>query len=298
MSGNKKRIYLSSACLRQARIGGIVEVLARNGVRNIELTGGTRYYDRYVEDLAELKRRCALNYIVHNYFPPSGKDFVLNLASSDRGIAEGSLRHTMRAVDDCVSLGSPFYAVHAGFFIDLKSSELGRPLTGRRALKDVDRKTDIFIKNFKRMERFAEDRGVTLYIENNVYARMPRGIRTKKLPFMLVAYDDYAALRKRLGFRLLLDLAHLKISCRTLGLEFREEAQKFFDTDEVEYLHVSENDGRSDSHMPPADDSDICDMLPQVPKTAKTITLEVRGRRFGEVLDSYNRIRKLLGSKK
>jgi hypothetical protein len=45
---------------------------------------------------------------------------------------------------------------------------------------------------------------------------------------------------------LLLDLAHLKVSCRSLGLSLQREAAQLIELSD--YLHVSENDGLADTN--------------------------------------------------
>ena len=62
-------IYISSSCVKNAKIKDSVEQLATNGFQNIELSGGTEFYENFENDLIELKDRYKLNYRCHNYFP-------------------------------------------------------------------------------------------------------------------------------------------------------------------------------------------------------------------------------------
>jgi hypothetical protein len=91
-------IYVSSACSKQKFIGPAVKELADKGFKNIELSGGTRYYDDYEPDLFDLQKKYDLTFLVHNYFPPPKDPFILNLASLDRGIYEKSLHHLKKAL--------------------------------------------------------------------------------------------------------------------------------------------------------------------------------------------------------
>ena len=70
-------IFVSSACLRNKKIKDSVKELADNGFTNIELSGGTEYYDNFEVDLLNLKKDYNLNYQCHNYFPPPKNHFVL-----------------------------------------------------------------------------------------------------------------------------------------------------------------------------------------------------------------------------
>jgi len=81
-------IYVSSACSKQNLIGPAIKELADQGYRNIELSGGTRYYKDYESDLLDLKKKYSLNFLIHNYFPPPKEPFILNLASLDTDVYE------------------------------------------------------------------------------------------------------------------------------------------------------------------------------------------------------------------
>ena len=74
-------IFISTSCIKNNKIRDSVQELAENGFQNIELSGGTKFYENFENDLLELKDRYKLNYRCHNYFPPPKKPFVLNLAS-------------------------------------------------------------------------------------------------------------------------------------------------------------------------------------------------------------------------
>ena len=66
------------------------KLLIRNGIRNIELSGGS--YDK--DNLSELKKlKSEANFKVHNYFPPPEVPFVFNLGSSDAEILKKSKNH-------------------------------------------------------------------------------------------------------------------------------------------------------------------------------------------------------------
>ena len=60
-------IYVSSACVKVRKIKDSVLALAEIGFRNIELSGGTKYYPEIERDLMYLQDKYELNYQVHNY---------------------------------------------------------------------------------------------------------------------------------------------------------------------------------------------------------------------------------------
>ena len=54
-------IYVSSTCIKNKLIKESVEVLANAGFRNIELSGGTKFYTDYEKDLLFLQDKYSLN---------------------------------------------------------------------------------------------------------------------------------------------------------------------------------------------------------------------------------------------
>ena len=119
-------IFVSSSCLKNNTIKQSVQELANQGYKNIELSGGTNLYEEYVEDLLGLKKKYKLNYLVHNYFPPPKKPFMLNIASLNDELFEKSVDHCVKAINLCKILGSKKYGVHAGFLIDFSPNEAGK----------------------------------------------------------------------------------------------------------------------------------------------------------------------------
>ena len=125
-------MYVSSACLKHEKIKDSVEELARNGFKNVELSGGTKYYRGYEEDLLGLKDQYDLNFLLHNYFPPPKEDFILNLASLNDAIYQKTLDHCERAILLARKLGSKKFGLHAGFFIDFAAKEVGKNISSSK----------------------------------------------------------------------------------------------------------------------------------------------------------------------
>ena len=125
-------MYVSSACVKHNKISDSVEVLAGAGFKNIELSGGTKYYEGYEEDLIELREKYNLNYLVHNYLPPPREDVVLNLASLNDEIYQRTLQHFEKAFLFLKKLGLKKFGFHAGFFIDVSPSEVGKNISSSK----------------------------------------------------------------------------------------------------------------------------------------------------------------------
>jgi len=263
-------IYISTACVKNTKIKNSVEELASNGFRHIELSGGTEYYDNFEIDLLDLKDKYDLNYLCHNYFPPPKKHFVLNLASLDKNTFNMSYNHLKDAISLSKRLGAKKFGFHAGFFIDIKVSEIGKKIS-RNDLFDQEQSLNSFCSAFKKLQK--ESQGIDLHIENNVFSKTNWETYNGKNPFMMTNYKDYKQLKELIDFNLLLDVAHLKVSSKTLSLDWEDEFLKMIGSSK--YIHISDNDGFHDLNNQLKKSSGLFSLLFQSETQNKDFTLEV-----------------------
>ena len=263
-------IYVSTSCVKHNKIKDSVEELASNGFKNIELSGGTEYYENFEIDLIELKSKYNLNYRCHNYFPPPKKPFVLNLASLNDETFQMSFNHLQKVVALSNRLGADKFAFHAGFFIDIKLNEIGKKLS-RDKLFDQNEAVENFCSAYRKIKERAGD--VSLFIENNVFSRTNAETYSNENPFMMTNFSDYQSLREKIDFNLLLDVAHLKVSAKTLGLNWKSEFENMIS--ESNYIHISDNDGFHDLNNQLTKSSNLLSMLRQSDTKNKDFTLEI-----------------------
>ena len=256
------------------------------GYDSIELTGGIRFEPEIESLLESLKTNKSVSIRFHNYSPPVEKDFVLNLASLNPDTYQRSLAHVQSTLKMSRRLGFDKYAVHAGFYIPVEAEELGK-LIKKRSLFDKKVAYDQFVNTVNQLYSEYSD---ILYIENNVIS-IANFAEYQENPFMLTCADDYFELKERIPqLRVLLDFAHLKVSCHTLGLSFEKEVLRLIN--ETDYVHISDNDGLADSNQGLSEDSEMYEILKNVDLGMKTITLEV----YSGVKDlerSYHLVRQL-----
>jgi len=186
--------------------------------------------------------------LLHNYFPPPEKSFVINLASDNPKILNLSVEHCKENILRTAYHQLPFYSIHAGFCIDPKISSLGKLI---KAQKDCDRNK--YIIRFKEVLfeiiKFAESKNVKLLIENNVLSKDNFTQNNFKNLFLCVESEEIIEIINEIdkpNFGLLLDTAHLKVSSSTLGLNLLEEVNKLLSY--VKAVHHSDNDGISDTN--------------------------------------------------
>jgi len=263
-------IYISTSCVKNTKIKDSVQELAENDFQNIELSGGTEYYENFENDLLELKDKYSLNYRCHNYFPPPKKPFVLNLASLNDETFQMSFDHLKKVVALSNRLGADKFAFHAGFFIDIKLSEIGKKLS-RDNLFDEKEAVERFCNAYDVIKRKAKN--VSLFIENNVFSKTNADTYDGKNPFMMTNFNEYKSLKEKIDFNLLLDVAHLKVSAKTLRLDWEEEFENMISVSS--YIHVSENDGFHDLNNQLSKSSSLLSMLKQSDTKNKDFTLEI-----------------------
>jgi len=263
-------IYISTSCVKHKKIKDSVQELAENGFQNIELSGGTEFYENFENDLMELKGKYNLNYRCHNYFPPPKKPFVLNLASLNDDVFQVSFDHLKRVVALSNRLGADKFAFHAGFFIDIKLNEIGKKIS-RDNLFDEKMAIERFCGAYEAIKNQAKD--VKLFIENNVFSKTNAETYGGKNPFMMTNFNEYKSLKEKIDFNLLLDVAHLKVSVRTLGLDWKSEFENMIE--ESSYIHISDNDGFHDLNNQLTRGSSLLSILSQVNVVNKDFTLEI-----------------------
>lgn len=263
-------IYVSSSCSKQKKIGSAIRELAEHGFRNIELSGGTEYYEGYEEDIFDLKEKYNLNFLVHNYFPPPKEDFVLNLASLDDAIFERSFEHLRKVIRLASLLGADKFGFHAGFYVDIRVDELGKANSAYN-LWDMKQAYEKFCKGFNSIKK--ESKEIEIYIENNAYSTANFNMYGLQNPFMLTSPEEYRELQQHIDFKLLLDVAHLYVSSRTLDFDFDSHLDQMIM--ETDYIHLSNNNGCHDQNTEFISNSKLLDKIKKKHLRDKTITLEI-----------------------
>jgi sugar phosphate isomerase/epimerase len=284
-------IYVSSSCVKHSKISESILALHQNGFSNIEFSGGTRPYPDLKQNILELKNTLNLNLMCHNYFPPPHKDFVLNLASLNHEIFDLSFNHVVNAIELSALIGAEKFAVHAGFLIDIPLHEVGKSIANQQ-LFDENLAKEKFYDAVKKLLVIANKNKVKLYIENNVVSSTNFKNFGNINPFFICQQKSIEELLTDIpGVNILIDVAHLKVSCNALQLNFKEELINSINF--TDYIHLSDNDGLSDSNKEIKEDSELFELLKKCNLKNKTYTLEIYSG-IEKVKETYNLINNLI----
>jgi sugar phosphate isomerase/epimerase len=263
-------IYVSSSCVKAKTIGDAIRQLHDAGFLCIELSGGTQPYPEMENELRELQAKYGLQFLCHNYFPPPSVPFVVNLASLNDQIFAMSMEHLQGAAQLSKLLKADKFGFHAGFLMDIPTDEIGRSIAQKK-LFDRQAAIERFRSGFLQLQELAGD--LKLYVENNVVS--VTNLRNFEGVNPLLATDSHSIqeLRGQMSMDFIIDVAHLKVSCNTLDLDFTAELGSLLK--KSDYIHISDNDGTADTNQAFVRNSGLYDTLKRNNLKGKTFTLEV-----------------------
>ncbi len=235
-------IYISSLAFLGKEVNEIIEICKENSY-NLEFSSGMPFNNR----MSEIYLKSSIRRQPHNYFPDPKIPFVLNLASENDIIRNKSIDHCKKGLELAKHSDSPFYAAHAGFCLDPNPNELGQKIEIKSKFNKNKHKI-LFISSVLDILQTAESLNIEFLIENNVIA--PFNYDGANNPLLCCDFDDLSWLFNKIKhekFGLLLDTAHLKVSCKTLKLNLLDEFKKI--SPFIKAFHHSDNDGTIDNNL-------------------------------------------------
>jgi sugar phosphate isomerase/epimerase len=197
--------------------------LVRLSTRNIELSdsGHHALNPKIVERLQELRASYTINFSVHAPYADT------NLSADDDLIREWILKRIRASIRFGSELEARCVVVHPGW-----TTATDRFMRGRA--------WDLNLRSLHWLLRYAEEYGVSLLIEN-----VPQS-----LPYLMVTADDFQMFfdEMELKMDMTLDVAHANL---------QGEAFEFMARfgDRIRHVHVSDNHGSGDEHLPVGDGS-------------------------------------------
>lgn len=281
-------IYVSTACIKRKQISEVLKEYGKNGIKNIELSGGTEFYDDIESDLKKYRKEYDLRYTCHAYFPPPKENFVVNLASCNDKIYRQSIEHYEKCIEMLDRNDIRVLSIHAGFLVELTTETIGKRVVNPIVYNENESYVR-FAEAYRHIAKLCNDNNIDFYLENNVLSRENYEEFQNHNYFMMTDYASIMKMIEKLDFNLLLDLAHLYVSSNTLGFSYDEQCEKI--RPYIKWLHVSENNGIVDQHKPLAAKSNITKQLFKISNNLN-VTLET----VGDISDIKNSITILEGN--
>ncbi len=238
-------IFISTGGFNKKKGTEAYKYLKSKGFKNIEFSGG-----KFIKNFTKKIKSYKHNTQIHNYFPPPKKPFVLNLSSKNNVISSKSINFIKKNIINSKKIGSKFYSFHAGFRIDPNFRDLGKQINSGMLITKQEA-LNIFLKRVTVLSKFAKRHGIKLFIENNVISKINLK-RFKSNPFLLTTPNEIISFFNKLSKEnnnvgLLLDVAHLKVSSKTLKFDLQKAHRSL--KKYINAYHLSDNDGITDSNQ-------------------------------------------------
>ena len=282
-------IFVSTGQIKNKTIFSIVKYYLQGGIKNIEMSGG-KYDPDIIKRLISLKKNN--NFMLHNYFPPPKNPFTLNLATFNKTFYKLGKNHVINAIRQSANIGSKYYSFHAGFLIDPLPENLGKKIF-KQKVNDERIATELFLERLSSISKIAKKEGVELLVENNVLTK--KNFQTfKKNPLMMTSLMQTLKIVRSFpkNVSLLIDLAHLKVSAKTLNFspsEYLKKCDKW-----IKAYHLSDNKGYYDTNNLITKKSWF---WPYISRRKKYYTLELRTSNLKNIKSQIKMLQKFLENK-
>ncbi len=227
----------------------------------------------------------------HNYFPPNKDNYVINLAKKNI-IKDYQFREILTAqINIAKHFNRKFLHYHAGYCFELSSADFGSEKLKNSLMIPKSICIENFYKNTKEISEILEKKGLKLLIENNV-VNLAAFNTFGQNPFLCAHPDEILSILNKTDIfvGLLLDLAHLKVSSKTLRFDFFKAVKKLQPITCA--IHISDNDGYQDTNQAFEEKSDVLQAL-KFFKNLDFITVEVYSNDLNKIKSQVNLVKKI-----
>ena len=221
----------STSCLGKGIEESILTLLAFD---IIELGANHCYEEGAVETVDRLRERYDLALLLHGCFPPLREWFILNPASQEEETLTETRRLILAMIDLARRWEVPLVSLHPGF-----TAYPTRPRGEDPGTSDVPYPVAL---------RTAQE-SFRLFLET---AQGDVEVIAENLPYepatMMRNPEEIAEFVEGLGIGLLLDVGHFYVSACQMGFDFASGVKAV--AKYARELHLHDNDGRADEHLP------------------------------------------------
>ncbi len=272
-----------------------IELCKEISPKHIEISAPHHYQSiNKLKEVFEFYKKQEINFTLHNYFPPPEKSFVLNIASDNEEVLRSSKKLIEGALELCISSGSKIYGIHPGYlYRGAKANEEGMFVWENQSELSYDRALKQSVKIVNNYYHLFDRQNINFILEN----LFPRPKRKTSLFCSLEEIDEFLSyVPSDIG--LLLDLGHLKISSNLYGFDLDDFLDKYLSKygSKLYEIHISENNGIKDQHLPVKKDSWQLPVLDRIKSIKldngqeRIYCLESRRANKTELIESLNLI--------
>lgn len=276
------KIAMPSCSMEESSYVEALKIAAENGFDafEVDIYYPTVDLDNWnwneIEAFKEISQDTGIEISVHAAY------YELNMAAFLKGIREESIRYINKSIDFCHELGGQVITVHPGeYTYDI------RPGVSVDSDPLMKIQWDHNIESLKRINAYAESKGITLCIENLGWNEVSQ------------SFEDLLKIRNEVGdtLQFTLDIGHARINSEG-GVEegFRVLG------DNIHHIHFTDNYGNEDDHLPLGEgNTDYSSFFNLIMNFPHIVTLEVGapGPDLGPILKSlayFRKLEKTLGS--
>ena len=277
------KIYISTGLEKDIKTLAIAKKFIKKGINKIEFSSGN-----YEKNILKKIKKLNIDAQIHNYFPVPKKAFIINLASKNNKIFIKTMNHLKRSINFSSKIKAKYFSFHAGFLVDPNLKDFGKTLE-RNIVNDHSKCLELFIKRLNILANYAKKKNVKILIENNVITKKNLS-RFNKNPFIMSSYVDAFKIMKKCGNNnvgLLVDVAHLKVSAKTL--KFKPEDYLIKLDKYIKGYHLSDNNGLADENKNVTTDSWF---WKYIKKDKDFCTLELKNLKITNVMKQLNLVKK------
>lgn len=278
---NQYCYFVSSTFLTDgSNVIDYLDLFIEKGIKNIELGSNHAYCEKiYDYDFT------MFNTLVHNHFPPSKNNLIINIASNNDYIREASIDFIKKSISFSKNIRAKLYTFHPGFKSDpisTNNSELNYDFIWKERKDEFkdNHIEKIFLNSLDQIINYAKKIGQKIAIETE------GSIGKSDLLLMQNIEDIYKFKHnyypEDIGINL--NIGHLNL------------AKKKFDFDELEFYNLihdyivafecSHNSSKEDEHLPLIENAWYWNILKRQENLNKPKILEYRNLSIEEVIDS------------
>lgn len=182
----------------------------------------------------------------------------INMASTNPGIREESVRQVLATVGEAARLGACGVVVHPGIppYKEIFRRERGIPYA---------------VESLRRLAEAAAEASVEVYLENMPAVSIAEGVRPMAFSYG-VQYDELRDIYEQVNhpsLRLCLDLGHAYLAGGNVLKEMLKDQ-------DVVHIHVSDNHGWHDDHLAwgDGDITQVVDLARDLPRSVRNVVVE------------------------